>query len=135
MQIELDRNPYRIMHSTPFAQWCHHCWDWIVDCEHLADPLPVRPQRVADTWIRCLAYDARRGILQVAFTWQEVRQFRPVAPHLFRELRRSNPMREFLGRHIAGNRRMRTARVRTEQTLAFVLAMAAEALWSRVSEV
>jgi hypothetical protein len=43
-------------------------------------------------------------------------------------------MRDFLDRHIIGNRRLRTARVRTEATLSFVLAMAAELLCSRVSD-
>jgi hypothetical protein len=131
MQIELDRDPYRITHSTAFAHWCHYCWDWIIDCEHLIDPLPMRAQPATDAWVRSLAYDARQGILQVAFTWQEVRQFRPVPPATFRRLSSSNPMRDFLYRHITSNRRMRTARVRTDQTLAFVLAMAAEMLWSR----
>jgi KTSC domain len=126
VQIELDRNPNSIIHSTPFAHWCAGCWDWVIDCVHLIDPLPSQIHSVSDPWIRGFAYDARRGILQIAFTWHEVRQYRPVASTDFRHLLISRPMQNFLNKRILNNRRIRTARVRTEQTLAFVMAMAAE---------
>ena len=130
MQIELDRNPYTIIHNTPFAHWCAGCWDWTIDCEHLIDALPVKAQPATDAWIRGYAYDARRGILQIAFTWNDVRQFRPVAPTLFRQFLDARPMRDFLNKRILNSRRIRTNRVRTEQTVAFVMAMAAEMLLS-----
>jgi hypothetical protein len=133
MQIELDRNPHTIIHNTPFAHWCAGCWDWVVDCEHLVDALPGRPCPATDPWIRTYAYDSRHGVLQVGFTWNEVRQFRPVAPAVFRQLLDAECMRDFLSRRILNTRWIRSRRVRTEPTVAFVLAMAAEMVLSRIA--
>src|SRR5215469_2962974 len=35
-----DAKPDEVDHWTPSSHWCADCWSWVVDCEHLVDPLP-----------------------------------------------------------------------------------------------
>jgi KTSC domain len=56
-------------------------------------------QPVNDIQIRSLGYDRRRGRLEIEFTWtDDVRQFYPVAPALYRQLLAAKPMYLFLKR-------------------------------------
>ena len=51
--------PDEVDHWTPESHWCAAYWSWVVDCEHVVDPLPVEHHAVDDGWIRSLAYDRR----------------------------------------------------------------------------
>jgi len=56
----------------------------------------------------------RRGRLEIEFTWtDDVRQFYPVAPAVYRQLLAAKPMYLFLNRLLA-SRSLRSQRVRTE---------------------
>jgi len=69
---------------------------------------------VKDIQIRSVGYDRRRGRLEIEFTWtDDVRQFYPVAPSVYRQLMRTKPMHLFLHRLLA-SRSLRAQRVRTE---------------------
>jgi KTSC domain len=79
---------------------------------------------VKDVQIRSVGYDRRRGRLEIEFTWtDDVRQFYPVAPAVYRQLLAAKPMYLFLNRLLAW-RSLRERRVRTEA--ARVLMMARE---------
>jgi hypothetical protein len=59
-------------------------------------------QPVNDIQIRSLGYDRRRGRLEIEFTWtDDVRQFYPVAPALYRQLLAAKPMYLFLKRTLS----------------------------------
>jgi len=52
----------------------------------------MKRQRVKDVQIRSVAYDRRRGRLEIEFTWtDDVRQFYPIAPSVYRRLLASKP--------------------------------------------
>ena len=92
----------------------------------------MKRQPVKDVQIRSVGYDRRRGRLEIEFTWtDDVRQFYPVAPALYRQLLAAQPMYLFLNRLLA-SRSLRERRVRTEATR--VLMMARELEESLVSE-
>jgi len=54
---QFDAKPDEVDHWTPSSHWCAGCWHWVVDCEHLLNPLSVEHHVVDDGWIRSLAYD------------------------------------------------------------------------------
>jgi KTSC domain len=102
------------VYLNPYFHWCAGCWDWVCDCVHCVEPLDVKRQTVADVQIRSVGYDRRRGRLEIEFTWtDDVRQFYPVSPLLYRQLMRAMPMYLFLNRILA-SRSIRVQRVRTE---------------------
>jgi len=68
---------------------------------------------VNDGWMRSLSYDRRHGRLEIEFRWNDVRQFWPVSPGVFKELWRGRPRYLVLHQKIIGDRRMRSAHVRT----------------------
>jgi len=69
---------------------------------------------VKDVQIRSVGYDRRRVRLEIEFTrTDDVRQFYPVSPSIYRQLLRAKPMYLFLNRILA-SRSIRGQRVRTE---------------------
>src|SRR6266508_2204578 len=101
-------------HLNPYFHWCAGCWKWMCDCAHCAEPLNIKRQPVQDIQIRSVGYDRRRGRLEIEFTWtDDVRQFYPVAPALYRQLLAAKPMYLFLKR-ILELRGVRFQYVRTE---------------------
>jgi KTSC domain len=84
----------------------------------------MKRRPVKDVQIRSVGYDRRRGRLEIEFTWtDDVRQFYPVSPSIYRQLLRAKPMYLFLNRILA-SRSIREQRVRTE--VGRVLLMARE---------
>jgi len=77
---------------------------------------------VNDIQIGSLGYDRRRGRLEIEFTWtDDVRQFYPVAPALYRQLLGAKPMYLFLKRILElGD--VRFQYVRTEAKRAIMMA-------------
>jgi len=70
-----------------FFHWCADCWNWVCDCAHSVKPLKIKRQPVKDVQIRSVGYDRRRCRLEIEFTWiDDVRQFNPVAPAVYRQL-------------------------------------------------
>jgi len=75
------------IYLNPYFHWCVGCWDWVCDCAHCVESLNIKRQLVKDVQIRSVGYDRRRGGLELAFTWiDDVRQFNPVAPAVYRQL-------------------------------------------------
>src|SRR5215510_4824618 len=98
------------------------CWDWVCDCRHCVEPLTMKRQPVKDVQIRSVGYDRRRGRLEIQFTWtDDVRQFYPIAPAVYRQLLAARPMYLFLNQ-ILNTRRVRFAYVRTEAKRAIMMA-------------
>lgn len=108
---------------NPHFHWCADCWEWVCDCVHCVEPLSIKRRTVTDVQIRSLGYDRRRGRLEIEFTWKDdVRQFHPVSPAMFRQLLASKPMYLFLDRHILKPSWIRSAYVRTESKQAIIMA-------------
>jgi len=77
---------------------------------------------VQDLWIRSLGYDRLRGRLEIEFTCKnDVRQFHPVSPALYRQLLTASPMYLFLERNILKSRSIRSEYVRTEAKQAVMM--------------
>src|SRR5262245_3675080 len=109
-------------HLNPYFHWCAGCWNWVCNCVHCVDPLNLQRRPVKDIQIRSLGYDRRRGRLEVEFTWtDDVRQFHPVSPVVYRELLAAKPMYLFLDR-ILNAPRMRFEYVPTEAKRAIMMA-------------
>src|SRR5262249_42395614 len=101
---------------------CVRCWKWVCDCVHCVEPLTIKRQPVKDVQIRRVGYDRRRGRLEIEFTWtDDVRQFYPVPPAVYRQLLASDPMYLFLDR-ILRLRGVRFDYVRTEVKRAILMA-------------
>ena len=83
---QFSANPDKVDHWTSESHWCGDCWSWVVDCVHVADPLPLEHHAVEDGWIRSLAYDRVTQCLEVRFTWKAVTQFRPVPLQVVHEI-------------------------------------------------
>jgi KTSC domain len=108
-------------HMNRYFHWCAGCWDWVCDCKHCVEPLNMKRQLI-DIQIRSVGYDRRRGRLEVEFTWtDDVRQFYPVAPAVYRQLLAAKPMYLFLHRLLASTS-PREQRVRTEAGRALMMA-------------
>ena len=108
------------------------CWDWVCDCVHCVEPLNIKRRAVEDIQIRSIGYDRRRGRLEIEFTWtDDVRQFYPVAPFVYRQLLAARPMYLFLNRNLKF-RRVRFEYVRTENKRAIMMAEIAFALLGKV---
>jgi hypothetical protein len=88
---QFDAKPDEVDHWTPSSH-CAGCWHWVVDCEHLHEPLSVEHHAVDDGWIQSLAYDRTTQCLEVRFKWHRVHQYRPVALHIVREIWKARPM-------------------------------------------
>ena len=102
-------------------------WDWVCDCLHCVEPLNIKRQRVKDIQIRSVGYERRRGRLEIEFTWtDDVRQFYPVAPRVYRQLLAAKPMYLFLRRLLAS--RSLRERVRTEAGRVLMMARELEVL-------
>jgi len=81
---------------------------------HCVEPLNIKRQAVKDVQIRSVGYDRRQGRLEIEFTWtDDVRQFYPVSPAVYRQLLAAKPMYLFLNRLLA-LKSIREQRVRTE---------------------
>src|SRR5262249_11709108 len=79
--------------------WCAGCWDWVCDCLHFVEPLNIKRQPVNDIQIRSVGYDRRRGRLEIEFFWtDDVRQFHPIPPGVYRQLLAAEPIYLFLNR-------------------------------------
>jgi hypothetical protein len=114
-QFEANRD--QVDHWTPESHWCAGCCRWIVDCEHVLEPLPAEHHAVDDGWIRSLAYDRATQSLEVRFRWKAVHQYRPVPLQIVREIWKAQPMNMALDKLIMKNRRIRSDAVRTEGKL------------------
>src|SRR5262245_34086117 len=91
------------------------------DCIHCVEPLNIKRQPVSDIQIRSLGYDRRRGRLEIEFTWtDDVRQFYPVAPVVYRQLLAAKPMYLFVDG--IQQRRIRFDYVHTEAKRAIMMA-------------
>jgi len=109
-------------HMNRYFHRCAGCWDWVCDCKHCVEPLDIKRQPVKDVQIRSVSYDRRRGRLEIEYTWtDDVRQFYPVAPVVYRQLLAAKPMYLFLNR-ILKSRRVRFEYVRTEAKQAIMMA-------------
>jgi KTSC domain len=109
-------------HMNRYFHWCAGCWDWICDCKHCVEPLTMKRRPVKDVQIRSVGYDRRRGRLEIEFTWtDDVRQFYPVPPAVYRQLLTAKPMYLFLNRTVK-SRGLRFEYVRTEAKRAIMLA-------------
>jgi len=83
---------------------------------------------VRDVQIRSIGYDRRRGRLEIEFTWtDDVRQFYPVAPSVYRQLMRAKPIYLFL-RRLLDSRSLRSQHVRTEAGRVLMMARQLEEL-------
>jgi hypothetical protein len=115
-------------HLNPYFHWCAGCWKWVCDCVHCVEPLNIKRQPAKDIQIRSVGYDRRRGRLEIEFTWtDDVRQFYPVGPVVYRQLLVSKPVYLFLNRLLA-SRSARVQRVRTEAGCALMMAREPEEL-------
>jgi hypothetical protein len=109
-------------HLNPYFHWCAGCWKWVCDCVHCVEPLNVKRQPVKDLQIRSLGYDRRCGRLEIEFTWtDDLRQFYPIAPAVYRRLLAAKPMYLFLKR-VLERRDVRFQYVRTEAKRAIMMA-------------
>src|SRR5215831_6990300 len=93
------------------------CWSWVVDCQHVVEPVASAHHAVKDAWIRSLAYDRATQCLEVRFTWKNVHQYRPVPLWLVRKIWKAPPMNMALQESVMKNRRIRFEEVRTEGKL------------------
>ena len=84
----VESKPNDVDHWTPSSHWCAGCWHWVVDCEHLLDPLPLEHHAVDDGWIQSLAYDRVTQCLEVRYKWpwHNVHQYRPVPLQIVRKI-------------------------------------------------
>jgi hypothetical protein len=115
---QFETGPDKVDHWTPKSHWCgRDCCSWVVDCEHVVDPLPAQHHAVDDGWIRSLAYDRKTQCLEVRFTWNAVTQFRPVPRQIVREVWKARPMNVALEKLVMKNRRIQFDEVRTEGKL------------------
>ena len=81
-----------------------------------------------DVQIRSVGYDRRRGRREIEFTWtDDVRQFYPVSPGLYRQLLVAKPMYSFLNR-LLSSKSVREQRVRTEAARVLIMARELEEL-------
>src|SRR5262249_48297555 len=62
--VQFEAMPDEVDHWTPESHWCADCWHWVVDCEHLRDPLAAEHHAVGDPCIRSLAYDRKTQCLE-----------------------------------------------------------------------
>jgi len=82
----------------------------------------MKRQPVKDVQIRSVGYERRRGRLEIEFTWtDDVRQFYPVSPSVYRQLLAAKPMYLFFNR-ILELRGVRFRYVRTEAKRAIMMA-------------
>jgi hypothetical protein len=105
--------PNEVDHWTPYSHWCAGCWHWVVDCEHLLDPVPVKHHAVQDGWVRSLAYDRATQCLEVRFKWKSIQQYRPLSLLAAREVWKARPVNTALD-SLVKNRRTRFDEVRSE---------------------
>ena len=49
---QFDASPDKVDHWTPESHWCGDCWSWVVDCQHVVEPLASAHHAVKDAWIR-----------------------------------------------------------------------------------
>jgi hypothetical protein len=116
------------VYLNPYFHWCAGCWDWVCDCVHCVEPLDGKRKPVKDVQIRSVGYDRRHGKLEIEFTWtDDVRQFYPISPVLYRQLMRAKPMYLFLNR-VLSSRLIREQRVRTEAGCVLLMARELEEL-------
>jgi len=88
----------------------------------------MKRQVLNDVQIRSVGYDRRRERLAIEFTWtDDVRQFYPVAPAVYRQLLAAKPMYVFLNRLLA-SRSIREQRLRTEAGRVLMMARELEEL-------
>ena len=115
-------------HLNPYFHWCAGCWDCVCDCVHCVEPLNIKRQPAKDIQIRSVGYDRRRGRIEIEFTWtDDVRQFYPVAPAVYRQLLAAKPMYLFLNRLLL-SRLVREQRVRAEAGRVLMMARTLERL-------
>jgi hypothetical protein len=116
------------IYLNPYFHWCANCWDWVCDCVHCVEPLNIKRQAVKDIQFRSVGYDRRQGRLEIEFTWaDDVRQFYPVSPAVYRQLLMAKPMYLFFNRLLA-SRSVREQRVRTEAGRVLMMARELEEL-------
>jgi KTSC domain len=88
----------------------------------------MKRQPVKDVQIRSVGYDCRRGRLEIEFTWtDDVRQFYPISPAVYRQLLAAKPMYLSL-RRLLSSRSIREQRVRTEAGRVLIMARELEKL-------
>ena len=64
----------QVDHGRPIRTAARAGWHWVVECEHLVDPLPLEHYAVEDGWIRSLAYNRVTQCLEVRFKWKTVHE-------------------------------------------------------------
>jgi hypothetical protein len=109
--------PDEVDHWTTSSHWCAGCWHWVVDCEHVLEPLQAEQYAVEDACIQSLAYDRRVQCLEVRFKWNSVTQFRPVPLYSVREIWKARPMNVALDQLVTKNGHIRFFEVRSEGKL------------------
>src|SRR5215468_1071599 len=114
---QFDAKPDEVDHWTPESHGSAGCWHWVVDCEHLLNPLSLEHHAVDDGWIRSLAYDRVTQRLEVRFKWHSVHQYRPVPLQIVREIWKARPMNTALQELVMKDRRIGFDEVRSEGKL------------------
>src|SRR5215468_7878052 len=132
---QFDAKPDKVDHWTPESHWCGDCWSWVVDCQHVVEPLASAHHAVKDAWIRSLAYDRATQCLEVRFTWNAVTQFRPVALQIVREIWKARPMNVALDELLMKNRRIRFEKVahRREAAGEFAARVEDDRVWGQLT--
>ena len=91
------RNVSLFARVSPSASLIFRVLRAVCDCAHGVGPLNIKRQPVKDVQISSVGYDRRRGRLEIEFTWtDDVRQFYPIAPSVYRQLLAAKPMYLFL---------------------------------------
>jgi hypothetical protein len=114
---QFEAKPDEVDHWTPESSWCAGCWHWVVDCEHLLDPLPVPHHAVKDACVESLAYDRATQCLEVRYKWNAIHQYRPVSLQAARDIWRARPMETAIDALLKKDHRIRFDYVRTEGKL------------------
>jgi hypothetical protein len=128
---QFDAPSDEVDHWTPESSWCADCWHWVIDCEHMRDPLNAEHHAVDDALIRSLAYDRKTRCLEVRYRWKTVTQYLPVTLVEARRIWRARPMNAALD-ELVKNRRIRFDEVRTEgKLLASLLRGWQRLVWER----
>jgi hypothetical protein len=113
---QFEAKPDEVDHWTPESSWCAACWHWVVDCEHMRDPLDAEHHVVDDACIRSLAYDCSTRCVEVRYAWKTIYQFRPVTLDEIRTIWKGRSISIALD-ELVKNRRVRFDEVRTEGKL------------------
>jgi YD repeat-containing protein len=93
------------------------CWHWVVDCDHLVQPLRL-PHRLTakDMSVQRFAYDRAGRRLEIFFRWKTATQYSPISAVMFQELTAQTNITSLLDKWIK-QRRITRKEVRTERKI------------------